>query len=457
MTRHHRDQGRGDVTKQLSVVLRSSRLSRLGMLGGLTLGLAGEVVGSAARLGRTPDGVAVDLHRRTARQLREVLGEMKGLPMKLGQMISYVEDSIPPRYRAIYRETLADLRDRASPLSLEAMQEVIESDLGAPIDELFARFDPEPIAAASIGQVYRAVLHDGRTVAVKVQYPKIRRAIESDLKNVNLIFSSLSAAMPSVEMATMFESLAERLLDECDYVKEAESQVELGRFWAEDPEVLIPPVVEELTGPHVLVTGLVVGDDWAGLLSRASQPEKDRVGRIVFKFFYRSLYELGALHADPHPGNYVFIPEGPVAFLDFGCVQRYPSEVIEAFRALYADVLAGVRGDVLYQRICDAYGLPDEIPSDLQGLVEDYVLLSFEPVTAPQPFRFSKAYTEELMHAVMRLKLALSKKALVSRRRVYAERPGVIFLHRLAFGVSSLLATLGAEANWRDEMDVHTP
>lgn len=437
-----------DDERRLAKSVKSSRLGRLGMLGGLAVGLAGEAMASASKLGRTPDGLVVEVHRRTARQLREVFGEMKGLPMKLGQMMSYIEDSIPPEVRHIYRETLGDLRDRATTMPFETMKKVIEDELGGPLESFFAHFATEPFAAASIGQVYRAVMLDGRVVAVKVQYPGIRRAIESDLKNAHMIVSSLSATFPQIDMATIFESMSIRLIEECDYLTEAKNQEVIGQAWSQDPDIRVPTVVAELTRPQILVTELVEGRGWEAMLAGTSQVERNRNGQIIFKFFYRSLYELGALHADPHPGNYVFLPDGTVAFLDFGCVQRYPEEVMTSLRGLYETVVSGVGGDALRQQIVEAYGLPEELDEELWKGVEEYVDIGFEPMTSQQPFRFSRRYTERLMKSVMNLKLAMSKKALWSRRRVYAERPGVVFLHRLAFGVSSILSALEAEADW---------
>lgn len=429
--------------------VRSGRFARASMLGGMAAGLAGDAVGAVVAKGR--DTVSSELHRRAAKRLLESLGEMKGLPMKLGQMLSYVDDMVPPEHRAIYRETLEALRVRARPLDFEVMKATIEEDLGRPIDEIFASFDETPIAAASIGQVYRATLPDGRNVAVKVQYPGIERAIRSDLRNADALLSAFSVILPKVDLETTLADVNARVLEECDYVHEAESQRRFAEIYADDPDIVVPAVVDELCATRVLTSELVEGKGWDEMLTSTSSAERSRLALIIFRFVFDAIYNHAVFNADPHPGNYLFLDDGRIAFLDYGCVQSFETETLAAIVAVRDAILEGRRGASLRELLAEAYAIPEGLDDEVWEVIETYVLLSFEPLIAPQPFAYDRAYTERLTKMTLDAKMRLAKK-LFSLGLQEAKRPGLVFMNRINFGLNSILSALEAKADWRAEL-----
>ncbi len=400
----------------------------------MAAGLAGDVAVAVAAAGKN---AGEEFHRRAAERLMARLGEMKGLPMKLGQMLSYVDDMVPPEHRSIYRDTLAALRIRARPMPLDTVQ----------IEARFASFDREPIAAASIGQVYRARLEEGTEVAVKVQYPGIKEAIESDLRNADTLLSAAAIVLPKVELETTIGDITARIGEECDYGCELCNQQEFGRIYDNDAEIFVPRVYPELSDDCVLVTELVQGMGWEEMLASSTPSERKRYGRVIFRFVFETLYLFGMFNADPHPGNYVFMPGGRIAFLDFGCVQRFPPDALAAFTEVRQRVVAGFRGAELYRLLETAYGIPEGMDQDVRDVIEEFVLISFAPLLRPQPFAYSRDFTEELTRLTMHAKLELSKKLFKMGIRE-TKRPGLVFLNRINFGLNSILAALEAEEDW---------
>jgi predicted unusual protein kinase regulating ubiquinone biosynthesis (AarF/ABC1/UbiB family) len=427
-----------------------SRLGRLTRLGSLATGLAGDVAGAATRVvaGRGWDRAAERFHEQAARRLFESLGQMKGLPMKMGQMLSYVDDFIPAEFRALYRDQLASLQVKARPMRWPEIAAAIREDLGAAPDELFARFDRVPIAAASIGQVYRAALADGTEVAVKVQYPGITEAIRSDLKNVKMLRDVFALLLRQMDVERSLADIQARVLEECDYVSELLNQKAFHEIWAGDPEVMVPRIVEQYCGHQVLCSEYVEGLSFQEMLKQRTDPaERSRLGRILFRFVFRSLYVYGLFHADPHPGNYLFLADGRVAFLDYGCVQRYDLETRRGFAAIRRSASEGLRGEPLRRLMREVYTLPEDLDEEEWEFMERYVLLCFEPVLEDRPFRYDRAYTEKLADVVMSGKLLFARKA-VSKGVREAKRPGLVFLNRIQYGLASVLAAMEAEANW---------
>jgi predicted unusual protein kinase regulating ubiquinone biosynthesis (AarF/ABC1/UbiB family) len=273
---------------------------------------------------------AADERRRleAAEHTAQVLGQMKGAAMKLGQMASMIdlgrlpEDELEP-----FQSKLGSLHDSASQVPFKRMRKVIESDLGAPLPELFAEFEPTAAAAASIGQVYRARLLDGREVAVKVQYPGIASAVRADLQNLGLLIRAAKRFAPGLDSASTVLEVRERVTEELDYEHEAQAQRMFARRWRGHPFVVIPNVVGELCRERVLVTEWVDGISF-DQLKASPQALRDRVGEIVFRFFFGSLYRFGHFSGDPHPGNFLLLRDGRVAFLDFGMTKMVPQAAI---------------------------------------------------------------------------------------------------------------------------------
>jgi predicted unusual protein kinase regulating ubiquinone biosynthesis (AarF/ABC1/UbiB family) len=312
----------------------TGRVRRTAKVGGL---LGGEVARAyatkAADLVRSGGGdSAADERRRleAARHVVEVLGQMKGPAMKIGQMASILDLGTLPREEVEgLQAKLGELHDQAPRASFKEMRKVIEQDLGERIEDVFAEFDPDAAAAASIGQVYRARVHDGREVAVKVQYPRIAAAARADLQNLGLIMRAAKRFAPGIDAPTMASELRERITEELDYEHEAQAQRAFARRWRGHPFIVIPDVITSLCRPRVLVTEWIDGIGF-GEMKKAPQATRDRVGEIVVRFFLGSLYRFGNFSGDPHPGNFLLLDDGRVAFLDFGMTKTVARSRVES-------------------------------------------------------------------------------------------------------------------------------
>jgi len=274
---------------------------------------------------------AADERRRleAARRVVEVLGQMKGPAMKLGQMASLLDfNRLPDDERDELQAKLAELRDSSPQVPFKDMRKVIEHDLEDRIANVFAEFDPDAVAAASIGQVYRARLRDGRDVAVKVQYPGIASAVRADLQNLGLLIRAARRFLPGLDPASTALEVRERIAEELDYEHEAQAQRMFARRWRGHPFIFIPDVITDLCRERVLVTEWVDGTRFERL-SACPRGTRDRVGEIIFRFFFGSLYRFGHFSGDPHPGNLLLQRDGRMAFLDFGMTKTVPRAAID--------------------------------------------------------------------------------------------------------------------------------
>lgn len=300
-------------------------MTRSAKLASLPLGFAGRTaLGVGKRtLGKPAEMVAVEIQTRTAEQLFKVLGELKGGAMKLGQMLSIFEAALPPEISGPYRATLTKLQDSAPPLPASAVHRVLAENLGEDWRELFAEFDDQPAAAASIGQVHKAVWHDGRTVAVKVQYPGAGKALISDFNQLARLGKLFGALMPGLDVKSMLAELKQRVIEELDYTIEAESQSIFHDGFADDPDFLIPAVVAQ--SGHVLVTEWMEGGTpLSKIISEGTQEQRDHAGLLYCRFLFSGPARCGLLHGDPHPGNFRLLDDGRLGVLDFGAVDRLP-------------------------------------------------------------------------------------------------------------------------------------
>jgi predicted unusual protein kinase regulating ubiquinone biosynthesis (AarF/ABC1/UbiB family) len=286
----------------------------------------------AANIARSPEEAAEALERRhleAAEQMVDTLGRMKGAALKIGQLASFIDtELLPPEYRELYQERLATLRTTAPPMPWEKVRSVLDEEWEEPVEELFEDFEHDAAAAASIGQVHRAVLCDGRRVAVKVQYPGVAKAIAADMQNAGLILRMAKALAPGLDAKAAAEELKERVMEELDYELEAQNQRAFSRGYRGHPFIRVPDVVTRLSTGRVLVSEWV---DGAGFeeVKQLPQAERDRFGEIVFRFCFGSIYHLQHFNADAHPGNYLLMPDGGVAFLDFGMTKHLDKEQIE--------------------------------------------------------------------------------------------------------------------------------
>jgi len=288
---------------------------------------------------------------KTAEQVAEALGHMKGALMKLGQMASYLDTGLAEPVR----EALAGLQQDAPPMSAELAAGVIERELGAHPDKVFAEWDPQPLASASIGQVHRAITRDGRAVAVKVQYPGVDQAIRADLDNAGLLFSAVGMMFPGLEPGPLVDEIRARVVEELDYQLEARNQTLFADWYRGHPFIHVPDVVPELSTARVLTSELATGVRFDELLTW-SDDERQLAAETIYRFVFRSLYRLQAFNGDPHPGNYLFRPGGQVTFLDFGLVKHFQPGEVKVFQQMI-EAMVFDRDVAAYRRIAEDIGL----------------------------------------------------------------------------------------------------
>src|SRR5215218_3482054 len=333
---------------------RIGRSAKLGTaIGGQATRYAGTAAANVVRSEEKSRERLETRHIETALKMASVLGEMKGAAMKIGQMASFIDiDLLPPEYREIYHENLAKLRTHAPAMPWEKVRKVMmeEYEDRAP-EQVFASIEEEAFAAASIGQVHRATLRDGSRVAVKVQYPGIADALESDMANAGIIVRLAKLLAPGLDAKAVASELRERVLEELDYEFEAQNQRAFARAYAGHPFIFVPQVHSRLSRRRVLVADYVEGRDFEEV-KQLDQDERDIFGEIVFRFCFGSIYHLQHFNADTHPGNYLLMEDGRVAFLDFGMTKRLTPQQIQ-----------------LEQRAVDAAGRDD--PEALRKALHD--------------------------------------------------------------------------------------
>jgi predicted unusual protein kinase regulating ubiquinone biosynthesis (AarF/ABC1/UbiB family) len=298
----------------------------------------------AANVARTREGKDAALERRqieAAEQIVAALGTMKGAAMKVGQVMSFLDlGLIPPEHRDEFQRKLGALRDAAPTVTFKEMRKVIEDELDDSLEDIFENFDSEPIAAASIGQVYRAVLPDGRRVAVKVQYPGVAAAVRADLQNLGMILRLAKRIAPGMDPKAIGEEIRDRIEDELDYELEAQNQRSLARIFRGHPFIVVPDVITGLSRERIMVSEYVHGTGFEELKA-LPQEQRDRIGEILFRFYFGCLYRHRQFSGDPHPGNSMLVEGGKMAFLDFGLFKRMPPGTVEREIAVARAVIEG--------------------------------------------------------------------------------------------------------------------
>jgi predicted unusual protein kinase regulating ubiquinone biosynthesis (AarF/ABC1/UbiB family) len=284
--------------------------------------------------------------------------------MKVGQVASFIDTgAFPPEFQERVQAKLAELRDAAPKVSFKDMKKVIEQEYGEKLEDVFETFDPVPIAAASIGQVYKARLHDGRDVAVKVQYPGVAQAVRSDMKNLGIILRLMKRVAPGLDPKAMGDEIRSRIDEELDYELEAQNQRTVARIYRGHPFIFVPAVVTSLSHEKVIVSEFVSGRGFEEL-KQLPQDERDRLGEIIFRFYFGCMYRHHQFSGDPHPGNSMLLDDGRMAFLDFGLFKRIPAEIAEfelevarlgiAGHRLAADPVVGGWVALHWDWVCDA-------------------------------------------------------------------------------------------------------
>jgi predicted unusual protein kinase regulating ubiquinone biosynthesis (AarF/ABC1/UbiB family) len=375
---------------------------------------------------------------KTAEQIADALGNMKGALMKLGQMASYLDAGLPQPVR----DALAELQQNAPPMSPELAAGVVDRELGGRPEEVFLEWDPVPIASASIGQVHRAITRDGRAVAVKVQYPGVDEAIKADLDNSGLIFGALGLAFPGLDPGPLVEEIRARVAEELDYRNEARNQQLFVDYYRDHPFIHVPEVLMHLSTGQVLTTELAEGARFSELLTW-SQDERNLAAEAIDRFVFRSLYRLNAFNGDPHPGNYLFRPGGQVTFLDFGLVKHFTADEVEVF----ADMIRAMvfeRDTARFRKIIERVGLlrPGEPFTDQQ--IQDYFGHFYDYVMEDQVVTITPEWSSE---TVARFFDASGPHGEVMRA---ANVPAsFVIIQRINLGLFAILGDLRATANFR--------
>jgi predicted unusual protein kinase regulating ubiquinone biosynthesis (AarF/ABC1/UbiB family) len=437
-------------------VSRLGRLARLGALAPRALPIAAEAVRRAVGTRRSEEEElearrrVLQSAKKTAEAMLKTLGEMKGLPLKFGQMASYIDGLAPPGYEDKFQRVLARLQQKAPPLSPEAAVKVVREDLGAHPRELFAEWENDPFAAASIGQVHRAVTRGGERVAVKVQYPGIDKAIENDLKGLSMLETMIAPIGRRYQTKETLAEIKSVFLAEVDYRLEAETVDLFRSIHADDRDVVIPRVVHSLSSKRVLTLELIGGVDYATFSDRAPQADRNDAAETLTRFMFRALWKHGLLYADPHPGNYRFLGGGRVAFLDFGCHKQLDAPLVDGMKRY---ITALQRGDLpaFYQACIEVLGYdPDD--QDSFALYTEYTKLVLQPFVVDGPFKFTKEFARESVAFLVRggRKLVFKPNETLPNMPAPVRMPSdLTFVNRLQWGFTSVLAGLGAESNWR--------
>ncbi|HLJ04427.1 MAG TPA: AarF/ABC1/UbiB kinase family protein [Solirubrobacteraceae bacterium] len=329
----------------------TSRVGRTARIGGLAAGQAIRQAGTrAANVARTKEGREAALERRhieAAEQIVAALGTMKGAAMKVGQVMSFLDVGlVPVEYRDEFQRKLAALRDAAPTVTFKDMRKVIESELGERLTNVFDEFDEEAIAAASIGQVYRARLDDGREVAVKVQYPGVAAAVRADLQNLGLILRLAKRIAPGMDPQAIGSEIRNRIEEELDYELEAANQRTLHRIFRGHPFIVVPGVVTELSRERVMVSDYVHGRKFEEFKT-FPQADRDRIAEMIFRFYFGCLYRHRQFSGDPHPGNSLLLDDGRMAFLDFGLFKRMPPGAVELEMEVARAIIEGDKDTIM--------------------------------------------------------------------------------------------------------------
>ncbi len=382
----------------------------------------------------------------TMDSLVDQLGKMRGAAMKAGQVLSTIEFPGRDEEQAAHlQQRLASLRDDVPPVSWKQMTKVLEEEWGEKPDKVLASIEPEPAAAASIGQVYRGRRHDGAEVAIKIQYPSIGAAVETDMRNLRLLAPLFRQLLPGLDVRDLLEELSERIIEECDYELEAANHRRVSRFWRDHPFILVPEVDTELSRRRVLVTDWV---DGMGFRDVAKEPEevRDRYAEIVYRFFYGTALNLEMALGDPHPGNYLLCPDGHVAFFDFGMVRRLPAEYIREEAKVIRAVRESDEAGMIDQLRALGYLPADE--GDDDGWDSELLLAYMREISwwlyAEEPLRLRP---DDLWRSTERLKKQGLDEHFEQLRRMTLP-PQALLIRRMEGLLFQTASTLRAAAPW---------
>ncbi|GAA2400105.1 AarF/UbiB family protein [Streptomyces coeruleofuscus] len=431
-------------------VTRTAKLAALplGIAGRATWGFGKRIVGESAEL------VGRELQQRTADQLFKVLGELKGGAMKFGQALSVFESALPEEVAGPYRAALTKLQEAAPPMPTRTVHAVLDERLGEGWHELFLEFEDKPAAAASIGQVHRGVWHDGREVAVKVQYPGAGEALLSDLNQLSRFSRLLGPLIPGMDIKPLIMELKDRVSEELDYGLEAQVQQAHAEEFADDPDVLVPQVVHQ--SDQVLITEWIDGIPMSEIISDGSQEQRDRAGQLLARFLFSGPARTGLLHADPHPGNFRLLPGGPegeddwrLGVLDFGTVDRLPGGLPATIGESLRMTLDG-EAETVYELLCEEGFVKETIELDPDAVL-DYLLPIIEPAEVEE-FTFTRGWMRS-----QAARIADPRSPAYQLAKQLNLPPSYLLIHRVTLSTIGVLCQLGATVRLREELEEWLP
>jgi predicted unusual protein kinase regulating ubiquinone biosynthesis (AarF/ABC1/UbiB family) len=431
-------------------VTRTAKLAALplGFAGRATWGLGKRIVGESAEI------VGRELQQRTAEQLFKVLGELKGGAMKFGQALSVFESALPEEIAGPYRAALTKLQDAAPPMPTRTVHAVLRERLGADWHELFREFEDKPAAAASIGQVHRGVWHDGREVAVKVQYPGAGEALLSDLNQLSRFARLLGPLIPGMDVKPLIMELKDRVSEELDYGLEAQAQQAHAEEFGDDPDVVVPRVVHQCD--QVLITEWIDGVPLSEVISQGTREQRDRAGQLLARFLFSGPARTGLLHADPHPGNFRLLPGGPegeddwrLGVLDFGTVDRLPGGLPATIGESLRMTLAG-QAEAVHELLCEEGFIKESMELDPEAVL-DYLLPIIEPAQV-DAFTFTRGWMRS-----QAARIADPRSPAYQLGKQLNLPPAYLLIHRVTLSTIGVLCQLGATVRLREELEEWLP
>ncbi|MFE7860585.1 ABC1 kinase family protein [Streptomyces sp. NPDC057403] len=431
-------------------VTRTAKLAALplGFAGRATWGLGKRIVGESAEI------VGRELQQRTAEQLFKVLGELKGGAMKFGQALSVFESALPEEVAGPYRAALTKLQEAAPPMPTRTVHTVLAERLGADWQELFLEFEDKPAAAASIGQVHRGVWHDGREVAVKVQYPGAGDALLSDLNQLSRFARLLGPLIPGVDVKPLIAELRDRVSEELDYGLEAQAQRTHAEEFTGDPDVVVPAVVHQCD--QILITEWMDGIPLSEIIADGTPEQRDRAGQLLARFLFSGPARTGLLHADPHPGNFRLLPGDPetegdwrLGVLDFGTVDRLPGGLPTPIGYSLRMTLDS-DAEAVYELLREEGFVKESIELD-PAAVLDYLLPIIEPARADE-FTFTRGWMRS-----QAARIADPRSPAYQLGKQLNLPPAYLLIHRVTLSTIGVLCQLGATVRLREELEEWLP
>ncbi|MFK0122296.1 ABC1 kinase family protein [Streptomyces nigra] len=431
-------------------VTRTAKLAALplGFAGRATWGLGKRIVGESAEI------VGRELQQRTAEQMFKVLGELKGGAMKFGQALSVFESALPEEIAGPYRAALTKLQEAAPPMPTRTVHAVLAERLGEDWRELFLEFEDKPAAAASIGQVHRGVWHDGREVAVKVQYPGAGEALLSDLNQLSRFARLLGPLIPGMDIKPLISELKDRVSEELDYGLEAQAQQAHAEEFADDPDVVVPAVVHQ--SDEVLITEWIDGVPLSEVISDGTEEQRDRAGQLLARFLFSGPARTGLLHADPHPGNFRLLPGDPdghgdwrLGVMDFGTVDRLPGGLPTPIGESLRMTLDG-DADAVYEMLCGEGFVKETIALEPEAVM-DYLLPIIEPAQVEE-FTFTRGWMRS-----QAARVADPRSPAYQLGKQLNLPPAYLLIHRVTLSTIGVLCQLGATVRLREELEEWLP